>query len=564
MRAVAGAKHAFSDWSARFARSQRRFVTREDGTITVFSTMIFVLMVGIGGIAVDIMRYETQRAQLQNTLDRAVLAAASLTQVTPPRTVVQNYFDAAGLENYRLRVTIDEGVNFRRVNAIAEMELQSIFMRMFGVRVLTSPAAGAAEERIQNVEVSLVLDISGSMGQNSRMARLRPAAREFITTILEGNDNPDDDQRVSVSIVPYNGHVNMGTTLASVFSLTNEHNFSRCSRFYSLGEDPSDPTRDDFATGAIDPDVPIQRMGHFDRSTNWWDSETTIPNPRCPTDDYGAILPWSNSEADLHAAINNFGTQGTTAIDAGMKWALGLLDPAAQDAVTDLVIAGEVDPDFIGRPAAYNDNETVKIIVLMTDGANTQQYDLVEHRRSGPSPFWRDPDGEGDISVYYDNWDMYWWEDHDEWRNVPDGGSDNDAYQMDWAEVWHRIPVRIIDTYWFDEDAYEVRQPDGSSNWWRRHVVRARENDYRVNDIINQYVNGNGTASDARLEQICDVAQANGVIIFTIAFEAPPRGEDVMRHCASSDLRFYDVDGVEISDAFESIANTINFLRLVQ
>jgi Flp pilus assembly protein TadG len=186
-------------------RIPRRFLSREDGTVTIFGMMMFVLMVGVGGIAIDVMRYETQRAQLQYTLDRAVLAAASLSQTLEPEAVVRDYFETAGLQDYRLRVEVIEGLNFRRVNAIAEMELRSLFMHMFGVRVLTSPAAGAAEERVRNIEVSMVLDISGSMGSSNRMTNLRPAARQFVTDVMGANTNPEGNQLVSVSIVPYNG-----------------------------------------------------------------------------------------------------------------------------------------------------------------------------------------------------------------------------------------------------------------------------------------------------------------------------------------------------------------------
>ena len=81
---------------------------------------------------------------------------------------------------------MEQGVNFRRVNAYAELEINTLFMNMFGVRMLTSPAVGTAEEIIPNVEVSLVLDISGSMRFNDRdgmprIDRLRPAARSFVT-----------------------------------------------------------------------------------------------------------------------------------------------------------------------------------------------------------------------------------------------------------------------------------------------------------------------------------------------------------------------------------------------
>ena len=81
-------------------------------------------------------------------------------------------------------------------------------------------------------------------------------------------------------------------------------------------------------------------------------------------------------------------------------------------------------------------------------------------------------------------------------------------------------------------------------------------------DIVDQYVWAD--EGDRRLRRICDEAHANNVVVFSIAFEAPTRGQQVMRYCASSDAHYYDVEGIDISNAFASIARTINQLRLVQ
>src|SRR5215204_2390536 len=53
----------------------RRFGRNEDGTLVIFALMMSLLMIMMGGIAVDVMRYETRRTSLQNTLDRSTLAA---------------------------------------------------------------------------------------------------------------------------------------------------------------------------------------------------------------------------------------------------------------------------------------------------------------------------------------------------------------------------------------------------------------------------------------------------------------------------------------------------------
>jgi len=544
--------HQLARVGALLRRLPRRFTRREDGSITIFATIVFVLMVGIGGIAIDIMRFETQRVQLQYTLDRAVLAAASLSQTLEPEDVVESYFETSGLEGYRLRVQVEEGVNFRRVEAQAELDLQTLFMSIFGQPMLTSPAAGAAEERVRNIEVSLVLDISGSMDQHPtyRINDLRPAAREFVTSVLSANDNPNDEQLVSVSIVPYNNVVNMGTTLSSVFALTNEHNYSRCARFYNS----------DFTFSGINPTVPLQRLGHFDRDTN--SSNDPITSFPCPRDERAAVLPWSNDEEELHDLIDSLQPNGWTAIDQGMRWGVALLDPAARPAVNTLVANGTAHADFTDRPASYLDPETLKIVVLMTDGANTRQYDLHEAYRSGPSPFWRNPN-DGRWSVYYEQWDLYWHESRDRWRDYPDGG--DDAVQLDHANLWQHIPVQTLRNRMFHSHAWQRHEGYTSNvNNWRQSGVLALRSEYDFWDVVNEYASDNGDVGDERLEDICDVAHAQGIVVFSIAFEAPSEGQRVMRYCASTDAHYYDVDGIDISNAFASIARTINQLRLIQ
>ena len=59
------------------------------------------------------------------------------------------------------------------------------------------------------------------------------------------------------------------------------------------------------------------------------------------------------------------------------------------------------------------------------------------------------------------------------------------------------------------------------------------------------------------------MAKANGVTVFTIAFEAPASARQEMMKCASSLGHFYDVDGLEIEATFQQIANAISQLKLV-
>jgi hypothetical protein len=524
---------------ARIGRMRlvRRFVRREDGTITTFALMIFVMMVAVGGIAIDIMRYETQRAQLQYTLDRAVLAAASVSQPLNPVAVVENYFEISGLENYRLNVNVEEGINFRRVNAYAELEMNTLFMHMFGVRVLTSPATGAAEERIRNVEISMVLDVSGSMEWQSRITNMRNAAREFVTTVLEANET-DQGNLVSISIVPYNGMVNAGSTIASVFNLSDEHNHSNCARF----------SADQFSRTALSPSEEIERLAHWD-----WNSyfSYTFNSGYCPTNNTNAIMPWSHDETALHNYINGLGAEGWTAIDLGMRWGVALLDPAARPALNSLVSGGTVHLDFQDRPANIGDPETIKVVVLMTDGENTQQWDVRQPYKRGPSPIFFN-ESANRYSIFVPSRNQYWIPNSTPntysgtWSAEPFGGTASTA--LSWPHLWATYTGRYIAEHF-------LTVPSHFSGDW------ALYNQIRTN---GDQIYANTAEGDANLRQICDEANAAGMIIFAIGFEAPAGGQAVMRHCASSDAHYYDVQGIEISDAFASIARTINQLRLIQ
>jgi hypothetical protein len=73
-----------------------------------------------------------------------------------------------------------------------------------------------------------------------------------------------------------------------------------------------------------------------------------------------------------------------------------------------------------------------------------------------------------------------------------------------------------------------------------------------------------GSTKDNRLDDICTAAKNAGIVIYSIGFEAPWDGQRELEKCASSDGHYFDVEGVEISDAFASIASSISKLRLTQ
>ena len=64
---------AISAARRRLSKSLTDFRDDERGAMAVFILLMFVVMFMFGGIAIDVMRYETRRVALQQTMDRAAL-----------------------------------------------------------------------------------------------------------------------------------------------------------------------------------------------------------------------------------------------------------------------------------------------------------------------------------------------------------------------------------------------------------------------------------------------------------------------------------------------------------
>jgi len=73
----------------------------------------------------------------------------------------------------------------------------------------------------------------------------------------------------------------------------------------------------------------------------------------------------------------------------------------------------------------------------------------------------------------------------------------------------------------------------------------------------NTYI---ASAKDGMTRDVCDAAKANGIRIYTIAFEAPTQGQNLLESCQNAG--YYAVEGLDINDAFAGIVNSINKLRL--
>lgn len=598
---------AQGDTRARsFAKALSRFSRREDGAMVIFGVYIFLMMLIVAGVGIDLMRFERERSKVQYTLDRAVLAAADLDQNLDPRSVVQDYFKKAGLGDFLTSVTVSEGLGYRIVTGNAQTSFNTQFMHMTGVDTLTANASSTAEESIDGVEISLVLDVSGSMNSNNRLVNLKSAAKDFVDEMFDNSE----EGKVSISIVPYATQVSLpeeffdGLTVSTEADVDptdatvgapivqREHNldhvnaYPRCINFEASDFDTTELNlaHEYERTLLFDP------WSDFDGRDN--DPMELVRSPVCEDSPSREVVILEDDRTLLKDFIDNMWGGGNTSIDIGMKWGAALIDPTTRPIIEDMVDDGLVSDNFDGRPLDYDDTSVLKVIVLMTDGKNTSQYYINDGYRSGESNIWWN-EQEEEYSVYVGldvddddndgvtNEPLFYWPFNGTWNDhaYGEGTYEETSYETDYDNCVSyrrngscRRYARVATVTLVDEpgSAEIVTYPDLWAFTTMEEVVEAlyepwMNDDQAWNDWYYSVRNYWGTSTkNSRTSSICDAVKDQDVIVFSIGFEAPESGQAVLADCASSASHYFDVDGLEISDAFSAIASSIRQLRLTQ
>ena len=328
---------ARGDGLARCHAPLRAFARDQDGTITPFTIILFLIMLVAVGMGVDLMRHESIRAEMQNALDRGLLAAADLDQKMDSELTVKEYFRTAmwvGDDTVIPQVDVEtSNIKSREITGSATYEMPTIFMRLVGFPKLTVAAAARAEEHRKNLEISLVMDISGTMRwcQNNssncpdgnRIQKLIPAAQDFVDKLLAEGNEP----YTTISLVPYAGQVNPGPALFERLGgeRTYDHNGSSCMELEAA----------DFDYLELPRGGSYEQVPHFH---NWTIEESWMEWGWCPSNAVAATL-MSNDRVELNDSIEALRTNlhDGTGTNFGLRWGLGLLDPGSKDELAPLV-----------------------------------------------------------------------------------------------------------------------------------------------------------------------------------------------------------------------------------
>lgn len=357
-------------FAARIKRSLTRFFNREEGSI---APIVGLSMLGICvaiGAAIDYGRVTNAQARLGAAMDAAVIQVANqktgtladlktLAQTTMQKNYGTDDYDA--VSNFDLTGTVGA-----KLKASATVRVKTWFMSIVGFKYIDIPvAAEASAEGGMNVEVSLVLDNTGSMawvpgadrnprtGESSRLDALKNAANSFVDTVVS------DDQSTyfsKVSIAPYATNVNPGTFLPmSRVPLQN----TTCTNY------SASPLCNKYKISGVT--YTAQNCVTERQGTAYNTDDDMVGLPAMPeyvnTCNTAAVQLLTSNKPTLHTLINSMGANNGTAGHIGIQWGYQLLSPKST-LYTGLSGTAKTE----GQPQPYATPKLKKVMVIMTDG----------------------------------------------------------------------------------------------------------------------------------------------------------------------------------------------------
>lgn len=180
--------------------TQRRRIGNERGMALIYMTVTLSALMLFAGLATDGGRAYVVKAQLSKAVDGAALAGARMLNSGNPAAEARKVFEAnfppgylgtSGSATMSFNVRTDEERDENIVTVSGSVQMPTTFMRLGDIETVT--VSSDAEARRRMVDLSLVLDVSSSIG--SRWGAVRDASRTFVEAFDAAHDR--------VSLVTY-------------------------------------------------------------------------------------------------------------------------------------------------------------------------------------------------------------------------------------------------------------------------------------------------------------------------------------------------------------------------
>jgi len=394
-----------------------RFGKEERGVVLILVVLLLVpLMLVMAGV-IDYSRTFLVKRQLTNAVDAAALALGGLPNLNDEeaeqkaRAFIETHYPPEELGELTGIGVVREG---EQIDVTATARVDMSFIGLVGIENVDITVNARAIRKENKLEVAMVLDNTGSMGHSNKIQDLRAAARSFVDILFAADDA---DEFVKVGLVPFTNSVRLDAPPAAWLDIDGESSihaenldlagktlfdlyddlgetWSGCVRARPAPLDTSDAAPDagnpdtlwvpffapdepdgsgyvnsyldDNAPSGTSPEAAQRSIAKYTSGQSWPSSRG--PDYLCPS---RPILGLTNDPDVLRDQIDLLDANGNTVIPTGLAWGWRLVSPGV--------------PFTAGAP--YEDQKTIKAIVLLTDGENWVGQGGNKHNKSAFSAY---------------------------------------------------------------------------------------------------------------------------------------------------------------------------------
>lgn len=367
----------------RIRTAVRRFAGANEGNIAILFGIAVIPIISFVGAAVDYTRANAARSSMQAALDStALMLAKDLSGGTIQTSQISEkadaYFKALYTNNEAksVKITATFTQNSGKGSTIlvnGSGNIETGFMRVAGFPTMDFKTSSTSAWGNARMRVAMVLDVTGSMKDNGKMAAMQKAAKALVDQLAKLVKTDGD---VYISMVPFAKDVNLGTSYKDAtwidwgfWSDQNPtwgtcSNTSKTNKTDCLSKSGRTWTPDKTKwTGCV-----TDRTQNYD-ITNAEPTSTNAPTMVVP-EEYGSyckssssaymppIVPLTYNWTTLTDAIGKLQPTGNTNQGIGLAWGWLTLG---------------VGKAPFNAPAKDTDNyDYTDAIVLLSDGLNTQ------------------------------------------------------------------------------------------------------------------------------------------------------------------------------------------------
>lgn len=514
----------------------------QSGQVAVIFSLSLIPILTIVSMTIDFQRTTAVKSEMLHEIDAAALRGARLIQGGKTsdevrdilKTEIRNRVSYYG-DTYCTPAKIEFANRNRDITVKMGCSVETMIGPPAGPDNIMFDIEAVSTWDVGLLDVAFMFDISGSMNSSNRLNSLKGAAQDALDILLpEGNE--DLNEGVRIAMVAYDDMINAGDYFEQVTGLAKRRTYHAIDRYRDQRTVRTDCRNVNVCRWVGRTCAARNESGGC---TRWTGGQRVCNTERRCTDVKEFYGP--TRTRTIRRTINSSCVWERPGVEA-------FTDAAPKDS------AGGQPRVTLPKSNIYNATE---IIYNASEVAgNPHGYMAAEY-----AYLWRDRPDDKDwfrtsapgcssippLGLTRDRKELEKYI-----RNLRTRGGTAGHQGIAWS--WYLVSENWGNIFTGDAAPNSYSEAQGS-----KALILMSDGDF----IDEEFTSELGT-SDTQARALCDAIKAQGEIqIYTVAFQAPRAGEEVLKYCASSAAHAFTADDEEeLSMAYNAIAGSLSELRI--